>query len=419
MTAISESHHVVVVGGGTASASAVRTLRRRGFDGSISLVCDEPHMPYQRPPLSKGYLSGQEDLDSLSLFDDRWLTDKDVELVSGTAVVRIDATSRRVLLSDGRRLEASQVVLATGGRPRRFPGAAPSDRVHYLRTLDDADSLRSAIRPGGHMVIVGGGYVGLEVASTVRRLGMEVTVFEAGPRPLAGVLPAELADAVCELHTRNGVRIGCGHPIESIEDRGTEVIVRTGNGGTVVGDAVVIGIGMIPNTGIAEESGLAVGNGVLADTAGRTSVPEILTAGDVAEWKVPTIGGTRRIEHFEIAGRQGAAVANTILGRASGAFDAPWFWSDQYDSNIQVVGTTADVDRIIYRGDPRTLEFSALMLAGSTLVGAFAMDRGEDIMGARVMVGLDVGSVVERLSDESTDLMDVADVMDEIEEAMV
>ena len=269
------------------------------------------------------------------------------------------------------------------------------------------------------MVIVGGGYIGLEVASTVRRLGMEVTVFEAGPRPLAGVLPAELADTVCELHTRNGVRISCGLPIESIEERGSEVVVRTRDGGTVVGDAVVIGIGMIPNTGIAEVSGLAVGSGVLADTAGRSSVPEILTAGDVAEWEVPTIGGTRRIEHFEIAGRQGAAVANTILGRTSGAFDAPWFWSDQYESNIQVVGTTAGVDRIIYRGDPRTLDFSALMLAGDTLVGAFAMDRGEDIMGARVMVGLDVGSVTERLSDESTDLMDVADALEDIEEALV
>lgn len=419
MTAISENRHVVVVGGGTASASAVRTLRRRGFDGSISLVCDEPHMPYQRPPLSKGYLAGQEGFDELALFTGQWLADKDVELIGGTAAISIDAAARRVLLSDGRHLSASNVVLATGGRPRRFPGATPSDRVHYLRSVDDADSLRAAIRPGGHMIVVGGGYIGLEVAATARRLGMEVTVFEAATRPLAAALPPELADKVCDLHLRNGVRISSGVPIESVEDRGSEILVRTADGGMVVGDTVVIGIGMIPNTGIAEESGLAVGGGILTDASGRTSVPEILAAGDVSEWAAPTAGGTQRFEHFEVAGRQGAAVANTILGRPAGAFDAPWFWSDQYESNIQAVGMTVGADRVIYRGDPETLDFSALLLAGETLLGAFAMDRGEDIMGARVLVGQDVGSVSDQLADEASDLLDVADSLAEAQEAMV
>lgn len=419
MTAMSENRHVVVVGGGTASASAVRTLRRRGFDGSISLVCDEPHMPYQRPPLSKGYLGGQEGFDELALFTTMWLAEKDVELISGTAAIGIDSSSRRVLLSDGRHLSASNVVLATGGQPRRFPGAEPSDRVHYLRTVDDAESLRAAIHPGRHMVVVGGGYIGLEVAATARRLGMEVTIFEAAPRPLAAVLPAELADRVCDLHLRNGVRICAGVPIESIEDRGSEILVRTADGGMVVADSVVIGIGMIPNTAIAEESGLAVGSGVLTDTSGRTSVPEILAAGDVSEWAAPTTGRGRRFEHFEIAGRQGAAVANTILGRPAGSFDAPWFWSDQYESNIQAVGTTVGADRIIYRGAPETLDFSALLLAGDTLLGAFAMDRGEDILGARVLVGQDVAPVTDQLADETTDLLDIADTLAEAQEAMV
>lgn len=419
MTATPENRHVVVVGGGTASASAVRTLRRRGFDGSISLVCDEPHMPYQRPPLSKAYLEGREGLDELALFTDQWLYDKDVELVSGTAMLGIDAASRRVLLSDGRKLNASHVILATGGRARQFPGAAPSARVHYLRTVDDADALRTAIRPGEHTLIVGGGYIGLEVAATARRLGADVTIFEAAPRPLAAVLPAELAASVSELHRRNGVQISAGVPIDSIEDRGSDVLVRTADGGMVVGDTVVIGIGMIPNTSTAEESGLAVRGGILTDASGRTSIPEILAAGDVAEWAAPTTGRGQRFEHFEVAGRQGAAVANTILGRPAGTFDAPWFWSDQYDNNIQAVGSTVDADRIIYRGDPETLDFSALLLSGDTLTGAFAIDRGEDILGARVLVGQDVGPVAEQLADETSDILDLADALADAQEAMV
>lgn len=419
MTDRTENNHVVVVGGGTASASAVRTLRRRGFDGSISLVCDEPHMPYQRPPLSKGYLSGQEAFAELSLFTEQWLADKAVELISGRAAISIDAGSRRVQLSDGRHLTASNVILATGGRARRFPGVGSSERIHYLRSVDDADSLRASLRPGGHLLVVGGGYVGLEVAATARRLDMEVTVFEAAPSPLASVLPPELASTVCDLHQRNGVRISSGVPIESIEDLGSEVLVRTADGGMVVGDSVVIGIGMVPNTAIAEESGLAVGTGILTDSSGRTSVSEILSAGDVAEWAAPTTGRGQRFEHFEIAGRQGAAVANAILGRPAGAFDAPWFWSDQYESNIQAVGTTAGADRIIYRGDPETFNFSALMLKGEELLGAFSMDRGEDILGARVLIGQDVGPVSHQLDDESEDLLDLADTLADAQEAMV
>lgn len=414
MTAgLEHDRRVVIVGGGTASASAIRTLRRRGHDGAISLVCEETHAPYQRPPLSKEYLAGHEGLGSLSLFDERWLIDHDVELISGAAATRVDKESRQVMLADGGTLQASHVVLATGGKPRILPGAAPSDNIHYLRTIDDADRLRESISPSGHLVVVGGGYIGLEVAATARSLGMEVTVFEAAARPLAAVLPPVLSDAVCTLHAGHGTRITAGAGIERIEDRGNTVAIHTTDARTVTADAVVVAIGMIPNVEIATNSGIPVSGGILADTSGRTAIPEVLTAGDAAEWEVAGTGRHRRNEHFEIAGRQGSAVANTILGRSVGEFDAPWFWSDQYDSNIQIAGNPVAADHIIYRGDPANSDFSALLLAGNVLVGAFAIDRGLDVVGARMLIGESIGSVENELADEDIDLVELADSLAE------
>lgn len=414
MTAgLEHDRRVVIVGGGTASASAIRTLRRRGHDGAISLVCEETYAPYQRPPLSKEYLAGQEGLGSLSLFDERWLIDHDVELISGAAATRVDHESRQVILADGRTLPASHVVLATGGKPRILPGAAPSENIHYLRTIDDADRLRESISPSGHLVVVGGGYIGLEVAATARSLGMEVTVFEAAPRPLAAALPPVLSDAVCTLHADRGTRITAGVGIERVEDRGNTVAIHTTDAQTVTADAVVVAIGMIPNVEIATNSGIPVSGGILADTSGRTAIPEVLTAGDAAEWEVAGTGRRRRNEHFEIAGRQGSAVANTILGRSFGEFDAPWFWSDQYDSNIQIAGNPAAADHIIYRGDPASSDFSALLLAGDVLVGAFGIDRGIDVVGARMLIGESIGSVENELADEDIDLVELADSLAE------
>ncbi len=396
---------VVTVGAGQVAAVAARTLRRRGFDGRIVLLGDEQHAPYQRPPLSKEFLAGREGVDSLALLTRKWLDANDIDIRTGVSVQRIDTATRTVEF-DGGEIAADAIVLATGGRPRTLTatGSRP-DLVHYLRTLDDATALAARLTPGSSLAIVGGGFIGLEIAATARSLGVTVTVLEQSEHLLGGILGEQVGRHCAELHRRNGVDLRTGTGVASVTTSDHGVRIETTTGGIVEADAVVVGIGIVPNTDIAAASGLAVDGGIVVDATGRTSVENIYAAGDVAKRFSPREGRHVRVEHFDNANRQAAVVADTIVGRQSLSDDPHWFWSDQYDTNIQFAGSASGTTELVVRGDTDSGEFSVFYLAGDVLTAAFAMDRGEDIMAARELVGRRVDAAL--LADEDTDLWEM------------
>ncbi|MEV0671080.1 FAD-dependent oxidoreductase [Mycobacterium sp. NPDC050441] len=401
----------VTVGAGQAAAVAARTLRRRGFDGRIVLVGEEPHTPYQRPPLSKEFLSGTDTLDSLQILPEKWLADNDVEIRTGAEVTRVDPAGRRVELAAGAPIDADAVLFATGGRPRRMPVPGPRpDLVHYLRTVDDAIALQCSLTPGSRLAIIGAGFIGLEIAATARGLDSEVTVLEAAPVPLANIVGSRLGAELVRIHRDHGVAVRTGVAVDNVRTTADGVVLDCGDAGRLEADAVLIGIGIMPNTAVAAASGLHVEDGIVVDAQGRTSIPHIYAAGDVARRFSARAGRHVRYEHFDNANKQGAAAANTMLGRDAVNDDAPWFWSDQYDHNLQLLGeATTD---LVFRGNPDANDFTAFYLDGDRLRGVFTADRGEDVMVGRELLGRRIERAV--LEDEGTDLWELV----ETEEAM-
>ncbi|MGJ6126158.1 FAD-dependent oxidoreductase [Mycolicibacterium sp. Y3] len=397
---------IVTVGAGQAAAVAARNLRRQGFDGRIMLIGDEPHAPYQRPPLSKEFLAGTDTEAALWILRPSWIADNDVEIVTGTSVLRVEPASRTVAVDSGADIEADAVLFATGGTPRTLtvPGPRP-DLVNYLRTLDDALRLAPVLVPGRRLAIIGAGFIGLEIAATAAAAGVSVTVFESVPVPLARILGSAMGEAVCRLHRDHGVDLRTGVRLAGIRTTADGVLIDiTGAAEPFEADAVVIGIGITPNTTAAEASGLGVDDGIVVDASGRTSIPGVFAAGDVARRYSERAGRHVRLEHFDNASRQGVAVSNAMLGRDMPSDDAPWFWSDQHGHNLQFIGA-ATGDPVI-RGDIGARDFTGFYLEGATVRGAFAVDRGEDIMAARELLGREVE--VAALRDESTDLWDLA-----------
>jgi 3-phenylpropionate/trans-cinnamate dioxygenase ferredoxin reductase subunit len=396
----------VMVGAGQTAAVAARSLRRRGFDGHVVLIGDEPHGPYQRPPLSKGFLAGTDTLDSLSILPEAWLTDNDVEILTGTRVLRVDPATRTVELDGRAPVRADAVLFATGGSPRTlaFPGPRP-ELVHYLRTIDDAQWLQRSLIPGRRVAMIGAGFIGLEIAATARGLGVDVTLLEAAEVPLAGVVGEQLGSVCARLHRGNGVDIRSGATVRGLRTTDAGVVIDLADADSVEADTVVVGIGITPNVAVAEASGLHVDDGIVVDAQGRTSIPGVYAAGDVARRYSPRAGRHVRVEHFDNANRQGAAVANAMVGRGAVSDEANWFWSDQYEHNIQFLG--AATSELAIRGDADALDFTVFYLDGDVVSGAFTIDRGEDVMVARELLGRSVD--ISALTDEDIDLWDLVD----------
>lgn len=394
-----------MVGGGQAAAVAAKTLRRRGFDGRIELIGDEAHRPYQRPPLSKEYLdTGDED--GVFLMSERWCSENEVQVRTGTAVARIRVSDASVELADGSSVRADAVLIATGSAPRRLPNAR-GDRVLYLRTLDDANRLRQHLRPGCRIIVIGAGFIGSEVAATARSKGVDVVMVEVLDTPLQNVLGRRMGQVCADLHVSNGVDLRLGEAVESIRQTSSGVTVTT-NAGSIEGDAVVVGVGVAPNVDVALRSEVAVDNGVLVDEFCRTSVPNVYAAGDVANHEHPVFGRRLRVEHFDNASRQGAAAADNILGRGVSYRDPHWFWSDQYDVNLQYVGDSAGCDHTVIRGDTENADFVAFYLRDGVVRAAFAVNRGAEIMAAKELIAGAAAVDVRLLHDESVDLAELA-----------
>jgi 3-phenylpropionate/trans-cinnamate dioxygenase ferredoxin reductase component len=396
----------VMVGAGQTAAVAARSLRRRGFDGDIVLIGDEPHGPYQRPPLSKEFLAGTDTLDSLSILPEAWLANNDVEIVTGTRVLRVEPATRTVEVDGRAPVRADAVLFATGGSPRTLtvPGPRP-ELIHYLRTIDDAQRLQQSLTPGRRVAMIGAGFIGLEIAATARGLGVDVTVLEAAEVPLAGVVGEQLGSVCAHLHRGNGVDIRTGTTVRGLRTTHAGVVIDLADAGSLEADAVVVGIGIIPNVAVAEASGLHVDDGIVVDAQGRTSISNVYAAGDVARRYSPRASRHVRVEHFDNANKQGAAVANTMLGRDAVSDEANWFWSDQYEHNIQFLG--AATSELVIRGDAEVLDFTAFYLDGDVVCGAFTIDRGEDVIVARELLGRSVDT--SALTDEDTDLWELVD----------
>jgi 3-phenylpropionate/trans-cinnamate dioxygenase ferredoxin reductase subunit len=402
---------LVVVGAGHVAASAARALRRRGFAGPVVLVGDEPVGPYQRPHLSKERLKDGGD-DGLWLLDPAWCAANDVEIRTGSPVERIDPSGGGVLLADGGTLAADEVVLATGGRPRQLPGLE-GDRVHTIRSLADSDRLRERLAPGRRIGVLGGGFLGTEVAAAAVQRGAEAVVFDLDPVLLARALGADIGAALTDLHRSRGVDLRLGAGVNDVRAGADGVAVTTAAGTETVDDLVVC-IGIVPNTDVAVASGLAVGNGVEVDAQGRTSLPNVFAAGDVAAHDHPRYGRIR-VEHVDVAQQQASAIAATVAGRPTTFGDPHWFWTDQYEINVQGLGLGGirPDDVAVRRGDLAGLSGTVFWVRDGVLVGAASIERGEDISVARELIDLETPVTAEQLADESVELEDLLDFDDE------
>jgi 3-phenylpropionate/trans-cinnamate dioxygenase ferredoxin reductase component len=386
----------VIVGAGLAGAKTAEALREQGYAGRIVLVGAEAHRPYERPPLSKGYLSGSSERDGVFVHAPEWYDEHDVELRLGVTATAIDRSERQVVLDDGSRLAYDKLLLTTGARPRRLPMVgADADGVLHLRDLDDSDRLRTTLEQATSLVVIGAGWIGLEVAAAARAAGVAVTVVEAAELPLLRVLGTEVAQVFADLHRDHGVDFRFGATLTSIHTEANRVrSVELADGAVLDADAVLVAVGIAPNTELAEAAGLTVDNGVLVDAALRTSDPDVLAAGDVANAAHPFYGTPIRVEHWANAINQPAIAAATMLGKDAAYEALPYFFTDQYDLGMEYVGYIgADgYDQVVFRGDVAKREFIAFwlrdrrVLAGMNVNVWDVTDQIKQLIGSRLPV---------------------------------
>jgi NADPH-dependent 2,4-dienoyl-CoA reductase/sulfur reductase-like enzyme len=370
---VSRTQNFVIVGAGLAGATAAETLRDEGFEGRVHLIGAETHHPYIRPPLSKDFLAGAAERDSVFVQPLEWYREHDIDLVLGTEVTHLDISGQRIVLDSGTSIDYDAVLLATGSDPRRLdvPGADLAG-VRYLRTLDDSEALHSELAGGGRrLVLVGSGWIGMEVAATARVLGNDVTVLERDPIPLANALGDELGSMFADLHASHGVDLRPSVVVDSIAgDGGRAAAVRLDNGDVIEADLVLVGVGAVPNIDLARGAGAALGSGVLTDAALRTDLPNVYAAGDIADAYHPIAGMRLRSEHWANALHGGAAAARSMLGRSVSYDDIPYFYTDQYDLGMEYsgFGPLARGAEIVYRGDRARREFIAFWVAEGRVV---------------------------------------------------
>jgi NADPH-dependent 2,4-dienoyl-CoA reductase/sulfur reductase-like enzyme len=356
----------VLIGGGLAGAKAAETLRAEGFDGRVVLVAEEPEAPYERPPLSKGYLLGSEEREKARVHEPGWYETHDVDLRTGVRAVRLDAAGHRVELATGEELAYDRLLLATGSSARRLPvPGAGLDGVRYLRTLADADRLKADLADGGRqLVIVGAGWIGLEVAAAARSHGNAVTVVEPQPTPLHAVLGQRMGEVFARLHRQHGVDLFTDTTVREIRGAdGRVASVVTDRHAGLPADLVVVGIGALPNTQVAAAAGLEVDNGVVTDHALRASAPDVFAAGDVAASFHPLYGRHVRVEHWANALHGGPAAARSMLGQDVTYDRVPYFYTDQYDLGMEYSGLGGPGDTVVCRGDPDDGAFIAFWMA--------------------------------------------------------
>jgi 3-phenylpropionate/trans-cinnamate dioxygenase ferredoxin reductase component len=401
---------VVIVGAGQAAVQAIDTLRRKGFTGSIALVGDEGSWPYQRPPLSKKYLAGTLEPERLLIRPAHYYADHAIEARLGERVAEIERSAQRVRLDGGALLAYDELLLATGSRPRSLaaPGAELPG-VHFLRSVRDVEGIRADLRGARHLVIVGGGYIGLEVAATCRELGLEATVLEMADRAMNRVTCTEISAFFQAEHARHGVRILCNKRVRAIEADGSSGRVRAvvcDDGSEHRADLVIVGVGVAPVDELASAAGLQCANGISVDEFCRTSDPRILAAGDCSIHPSPHYGRLLRLESVDNAFEQGTSAALSILGTPVKHDKVPWFWSDQYDLKLIIVGLNHGYDRLVIRGEPTARSFSACYLLNGELIAVDTLNNAKDQMAARKLIAARARPNLDKLADPNLPLRD-------------
>ena len=379
------SDGIVIAGGGLAAQRCTETLRGQGYDGPIRIVCAEEHTPYDRPPLSKELLSGEMPQDAVALRPRAWYDERGVDLLLGTRAERLDLGARALHVSRGLPLRFDALLIATGSRARTLPMLDGFRNVSLLRTLDDALELHEALKRGGRLAIVGGGFIGLEAAATARKLGVEVTLIEALDAPLAAVLGAQLGRWFAELHAAEGVEVLLGARLVGTLGTPRVHMLELADGRWIECDHVLVGVGVGAATQWLEGTGLDAG-GVRVDPDGRTPAPGVYAAGDAALVYDPAVARHVRTDHWEAAARQGAAAARAMLGLEPARTPLPSFWSDQYGVRVQFVGRAEEADRIAIEGDPEGRDFQALFTKGDVPVAALLVGRPRTLAQVRRQV---------------------------------
>jgi 3-phenylpropionate/trans-cinnamate dioxygenase ferredoxin reductase subunit len=372
---------IAIVGGSLAGLRGAEALRQQGFEGRIVFVGAEPHLPYDRPPLSKEILRGTWEPERASLVRGDSFEKLELDLRLGRRAVSLDARERRLALDDGSRVAYDGLLIATGARPRSLPGAAPLAGVYTLRTVDDCLALRADLERSPRVAVVGAGFIGAEVAATCRQRGLEVAMVEALPLPLAQTVGAEVGETLASAHRDQGVDLRLGVGVAALEGSDRVEGLRLGDGSRLAADVVVVGIGVVPETGWLAGSGVELDDGVVCDETCATSLPGVVAAGDVAAWRNPLFGEAMRVEHWSNATEQARAAAATLLASAAGEKAAPYesvpfFWSDQYDLKIQSAGRLAGADesRLVH-GSLAERRFLVLYGRSGRLAGALAVNE--------------------------------------------
>ncbi len=400
--------HIVIVGAGHSGGRAAEALRAAGFGGKITLVGSESHPPYERPPLSKDLLAGKITADRTYLKPAAFYAESGIELRLGATVTEIDRAAQRLRLADGGTMPYDKLLLTTGARPRRLaiPGGEGAP-IFYLRDIDDAMALRQAIGAGKHLVVIGAGFIGLEGAAIARRLDCAVTVIELAATPLARVAASEIGEFFAALHRRNGVDLRTGASVTAIDAKDGKVAVATSTGEALVADAVLVGIGAVPNTELARAAGLVVDDGIVVDQFGFTADPNVFAAGDVTRHFNPLLGRSVRLEAWQNAQNQAIAVAKVMAGGETPYAELPWFWSDQYDINFQTAGAPLRWEQLVWRGRPEDGRFTLFYLDGGVPVAGATVNNARDMRFIKLLVAQGKPVDPARLGDPAVKLQDL------------
>jgi 3-phenylpropionate/trans-cinnamate dioxygenase ferredoxin reductase subunit len=378
---------VVIIGASHAAADAVSTLRKKGWQGAIALVGDEPSLPYQRPPLSKAYYKGEVSAEKLLIKGEHVYEKAAVDLYLGRTAVRIDRNLKTVELDGGELLDYNKLILATGTRARHLPvKGAELPQIHTLRTVADVDKIKNALPENSKLLIVGAGYIGLEVAASAVKQGVSVTVLEAMDRVLARVTSPVISEFYQSVHAQEGVDIRLNARLDSFAENANGAHAVMADGELIDFDCAIVGIGVIPNIELAEEAGLACDNGILVDEFTRTDDPHIYAVGDCSNHPSPIYQRRIRLESVPNAMDQAKTAANAICGDEQIYNQVPWFWSDQYDVKLQTVGLLTDYDEVVVRGDPGARKFSAFYLKDNTLIAMDAINSPAEFMISKKLV---------------------------------
>ena len=399
---------VVIAGAGHAAGQLVTSLKQKNYDGKIVLVGDEPYLPYQRPPLSKKFLAGAMEAERLFVKPASFYDDADIELRLETEITAIDRDGKCLRSSDGDDIPYDKLVLAFGSRARQLPvEGAKLKCVHYLRSIADVDRIREDFQSGRRLVVVGAGYIGLEVAAVAQQAGLDVTVIEMANRVMSRVVSPEISDFYQIEHTNQGVRFRLSTGVSALTGKKRVKSVTTSEGEEIPADLVVIGVGILPNTELATEAGLDVDNGIVVDDHCRTGDPDVYAVGDCTSHPNAIYGRRLRLESVHNAVEQAKTAAANICGQDTSYSQVPWFWSDQYDLKLQIAGLSEGYDSVAIRGNPAERSFSCLYLKENRLIAVDAINAPRDFVQSKQLIADHVEIDQDSLGDETAALKDL------------